>query len=106
MRVRLTPYSLAAVGLAVLLLGGLAWMPRLAAQTAPDLNAGDALRAAVAQQVGQRVRLKLVSGQDLEGQVARVGTNAIALTQLTGMELFDATVRVDQVAAVIVRRAK
>jgi hypothetical protein len=30
----------------------------------------------------------------------------VALTQLPGMELFDGTVRLDQVAAVIVRRPK
>jgi hypothetical protein len=107
MRARMTLHTLTVAAVAaVLLLGGLAFMPRLLAQTAVDLNAADAIRSAVSQQVGQRVRLKLVSGQDLEGQVARVGSNAVALTQLTGMELFDATVRLDQVAAVIVRRAK
>ena len=70
-----------------------------------DLNA-DAIRLTLDQQVGKRVRLKLVSGQDLEGQVARVGSQAVSLTELAGMEFFDATVRLDQVAAVIIRRAK
>ena len=107
MRVPSTAHPItAAVLTAALVLGGLVLMPRLRAQAAIDLNAGDIVRSAVGQQVGQRVRLKLVSGQDLEGQVVRVGTNAVALTQLAGMELFDATVRVDQIAAVIIRRAK
>jgi hypothetical protein len=107
MRARLIPHSVtAAVLSALLLLGGLVFIPRLLAQAAVDLNAADAMRILISQQVGQRVRLKLVSGQDLEGQVARVGTSAVALTQLTGMELFDGTVRLDQVAAVIVRRPK
>jgi hypothetical protein len=75
------------------------------AQTAQiDLNA-NSIQAAIAQQAGKRVKLKLVSGQDIEGVVAKVGTQAVSLTELTGMEFFDATVRVDQVAAVIVRRA-
>jgi hypothetical protein len=30
----------------------------------------------------------------------------VALTELASMEFFDATVRLDQVAAVVVRRAK
>jgi hypothetical protein len=49
--------------------------------------------------------LKLVSGQDLDGQVLKVGNHAVSLTELSGAEFFDATVRLDQVAAVIVRRA-
>jgi hypothetical protein len=32
-----------------------------------------------------------------------VGAHAIIVTELSGMEFFDATVRIDQVASVIVR---
>ena len=107
MRVPSSAHPITAVVVtAALLFGGLVLMPRLGAQAEIDLNTVDAMHRAVAQHVGQRVRLKLVSGQDVEGQVVRVGSNAVALTQLTGMEFFDATVRVDQIAAVIVRRAK
>jgi hypothetical protein len=70
-----------------------------------DLNAADSMRQAIEQHAGKRVKFKLVSGQDIEGVVAKVGTHAVSLTELTGMEFFDATVRIDQVAAVIVRRA-
>jgi hypothetical protein len=83
--------------------GGL--VTRTMAQNAPiDLNA-TSIQQAIQQQAGKRVKLKLVSGQDIEGVVGKVGTQAVSLTELTGMEFFDATVRVDQVAAVIVRRA-
>jgi hypothetical protein len=68
-----------------------------------DLNAANAMRLALDERVGQRIRLKLVSGQDIEGQVARVGSQAVVLTQLTGLEFYDGTVRLDQIAAVIVR---
>lgn len=70
-----------------------------------DLSSQDSVRQTIEQQVGKRVKLKLISGQDLEGQVAKVGSQAVSLTELAGMEFFDATVRLDQVAAVIVRRA-
>jgi hypothetical protein len=70
-----------------------------------DLNAAESVRQTIEQNTGKRVKLKLVSGQDIDGQVAKVGTHAVLLTELTGMEFFDATVRLDQVAAVIVRRA-
>ena len=64
------------------------------------------IQQALQGQSGKRVKVKLASGQDLEGQVEKVGANAVVLTQLSGMEFYDATVRLDQVAAVIVRRAK
>ncbi len=71
-----------------------------------ELNSPDVLRQMLEQQVGKRVKVKLLSGQDLDGKVAKVGTHAVTLTELSGMEFFDATVRLDQVAAVIVRRGK
>ena len=70
-----------------------------------DLSSADSMRQAIEQQAGKRVKLKLISGQDVEGVVAKIGSQAVSLTELTGMEFFDATVRIDQVAAVIVRRA-
>ncbi|MCC6966618.1 MAG: hypothetical protein IT391_10100 [Nitrospira sp.] len=71
-----------------------------------ELNGPDVLRQILEQQVGKRVKVKLLSGQDLDGKVAKVGTQAVGLTELLGMEFYDATVRLDQVAAVIVRRGK
>ncbi|NWF73410.1 MAG: hypothetical protein HXY51_10285 [Nitrospirae bacterium] len=67
------------------------------------LNSPDAIRYTLEQQAGKRVKLKLVSGQDLEGKVSRAGSQAVVITELSGMEFFDATVRVDQIASVIVR---
>ena len=68
-----------------------------------DLNSPDAIRHAFEQQVGKKVKVKLESGQDLEGKVAKVGAHAVQLTELTGMEFFDATVKLEEVAAVIVK---
>lgn len=77
----------------------------MAQNTQIDLNSPDSMRHAIEQHAGRRVKLKLLSGQDVEGVVSRVGSQAVSLTELTGMEFFDATVRIDQVASVIVRRA-
>jgi hypothetical protein len=80
-------------------------VPRLGAQSSQaDLSSADVIKTTLDQQVGKRVRLKLVSGQDLEGQVSKVGTHAVYLIELAGQEFFDATVRLDQIAAVIKRR--
>ena len=87
----------------VVALGGV-MLSRVGAQDQQaNLSAADAMRLALNEQVGKRVRVKLASGQDLEGQVVRVGTHAAALTQLTGLEFYNATVAIDQIAAVIVR---
>ena len=72
-----------------------------------DLNSPDTIKSMLEQQVGKRVKLKLESGQDLEGKVAKIGSHAVQLGELTGMEFFDATVKLDKIAAVIVKvRAK
>jgi hypothetical protein len=77
----------------------------MAQNTQIDLNSTDSIRQTIEQQAGKRVKLKLLSGQDVEGIVSKIGSQAVSLTELTGMEFFDATVRLDQIAAVIVRRA-
>lgn len=61
------------------------------------------IRQALEQQVGKRAKLKLVSGQEVEGKVVNVGEKVVTVSELAGMEYFGATVRLDQVAAVIVR---
>ena len=68
-----------------------------------NLSSAEVMRLALNEQVGKRVRLKLASGQDIEGQVARVGTHGVLLSPLTGQEFFNATVSLAEVAAVIVR---
>ena len=74
------------------------------AQDAPlEVNA-DAIKVNLERQVGKRVRLRLISGQDVEGTVVAVGTAAVHVARLAGgMDFFDAVVRLDQIAAVIVR---
>jgi hypothetical protein len=68
-----------------------------------DLNSPDAIKSVLEQQVGKRVKVKLESGQDLDGKVAKIGSHAIQLAELTGMEFFDATVKLNEIAAVIVK---
>ncbi len=92
------------VVLLCVLVGGAATVPlTLAEEPSVDLNSPDAVRMTLEQQQGKRVKVKLTSGQDLDGKVTKVGSQALVLTELSGMEFFDATVRLDQVAAVILR---
>lgn len=72
-------------------------------ESSVDINSPDVMKSLLEQQIGKRVKIKLSSGQDVEGKVAKVGAHAVQLTELIGMELFDATVKLNDVAAVIMR---
>jgi hypothetical protein len=81
----------------------LAGAPSAPAQEAAlEVNA-DAVKVNLERQVGKRVRLRLLSGQDVDGTVVAVGTAAVHLSRLAGMDFFDGVVRLDQIAAVIIR---
>ena len=73
-----------------------------AQDTPMEVNA-DAIKVNLERQVGKRVRLRLVSGQDVEGTVVAVGTAGVHIARLAGMDFFDGVVRLDQIAAVIIR---
>jgi len=52
------------------------------AQDAPlEVNA-DAIKVSLERQVGKRVKLRLVSGQDLEGTVVAVGTAGVHIEHI------------------------
>ncbi|MFN7951340.1 MAG: hypothetical protein U0610_06420 [bacterium] len=55
--------------------------------------------------VKQSVTLRLVGTEkEITGTVVAVGENAVHLTQIGGMEFYDALVRLDEIQAVLVRR--
>lgn len=69
--------------------------------------AKDSTQAALLQtQVGKLVELRLKSGEKISGKVAFVGDNVVHLTTLTGMEMFEASVSLGDISAVVVRTAK
>ena len=63
----------------------------------------DTIRSVLTRQMGQRVTLKLNSGDELTGVVRLVGDEVIHLGELTGKEFFDAVIDDDDVSAVIIR---
>ena len=57
-------------------------------------------------QTGQKVELRMKSGEKISGKVEAVGTNAVHLSALAGQEFFDAVVTLSDISAVIVRTGK
>ncbi len=67
----------------------------------PDDTAASVLK----RQVGQRVELRLKSGEKLAGKVEAIGEKTVHLSAVTGQELFDAVVVLEDVSVVLVRTA-
>ena len=54
-------------------------------------------------QTGQKVELRMKSGEKISGTVKAVGDKAVHLSALAGQEFSDAVVTLDEISAVIVR---
>ena len=88
-----------ALSMAIILAGVLTAVPVWAEDAQPET-----IHAALAARVGQKVTVKLSSGDELTGTVRRVGDDLVHLGDLTGKEYFDALISVRAVTAVIYRR--
>lgn len=77
--------------------------PLMAADGGLAPQSGDTVAAILKRLVGQRVELRLESGQSIAGKVEAVGDSTIHLTGLTGMEMYEAVVVLDDVSAVVSR---
>jgi hypothetical protein len=75
------------------------------AQTPLGFQSGDVVRTVLTRQVGQKVELRLKSGEKIGGKLESVGDRLIHLTSVTGMEFFEAAVVLDDVSAILVRAA-
>lgn len=65
----------------------------------PNDNAGTVLQ----RQVGQKVEIRLKSGEKITGKVEAVGASAVHLSSLAGQEFYDAVVILDDVSAIVIR---
>ena len=54
-------------------------------------------------QMDKYVEVELQSGQRIKGKVASIKQNTLRIKQLSGMDYFDAFIKIDAVVAVIVR---
>ena len=68
-----------------------------------QIRGTDTIRSVLEQHTGKAVKLRLKSGQELGGTVARFGSGVVQLSQVSGMEFFDAVVSIDEISAVLIR---
>ena len=77
-----------------------------AAMADGKFDAADTTSSALKKQVGQKVELRMKSGEKIVGKLEAVGDKAAHITALSGMELFEAVVSIDDISAVIYRSTK
>ena len=84
-----------------------ALLSTLAASAIADGKVGftpaDTVATVLARQVGQRVELRMNSGEKLAGKVEAVGEKTVHISSLAGQEFFDAVVAIKEISAVIIR---
>jgi hypothetical protein len=68
-----------------------------------DFQTSDTIKTVLERQAGQKVELRLTSGEKLSGKVEKVGEKTVHLSAITGQEFFDAVVVLEEVTAVLVR---
>ena len=67
------------------------------------LRKNETVATLLADRVGKPATLILSSGQELTGVVVSVGDSMIHLSKLSGRDFYDAALRLDSVAGVVVR---
>ena len=75
-----------------------------AAVAAPlAFDPADTTTTILKKQTGQKVELRMKSGEKISGTVKAVGDKAVHLSALAGQEFSDAVVTLDDISVVIVR---
>lgn len=77
--------------------------PASMAGDAPEVRSSDTVSDVLKRNMGKRVELVLVSGDRLTGKIEKVTPGVIHISSLKGMDFYDAVLRVESVAAVIIR---
>ncbi len=70
------------------------------------IRATDNLRTILEQELDLPVKLRLKSGAEIGGIVTRVGTGVVQISEVSGMEVYDAVVVIDDISAVLFKVRK
>lgn len=70
------------------------------------IRPSDTMHSILESDIGLPIKVRLRSGAELSGIVTKVGNGVVQLSELAGMEYYDAIVRIDDISAVIVKVRK
>ena len=78
-------------------------LPLSAAEKGLDFKPADTIATVLVRQEGQKVELRLRSGEKIGGKLEKVGEKLVHLSQIAGAELFEAAVAIEEITAVVIR---
>jgi hypothetical protein len=70
------------------------------------INPNDNIKTILEKEIDLPVKLRLKSGAELSGTVARVGNGVVQIAEIGGMEFYDAVVNIDGISAVLFKVRK
>ena len=68
-----------------------------------EMQNSDTVRSVLATHAGKEVIVRLTSGGDIQGVVTKVGDNLLHISKISTMSFYDAVVRIDSIAAVLMK---
>ena len=68
-----------------------------------DLKKDYGIKEILAGYVGKRVAIRLEAGEELEGTVTAVGDHLVHLSKLSKRDFYDALIRIDKIAGIIIK---
>lgn len=70
------------------------------------INPNDNINTILENEIGLPVKLRLKSGSEISGTVARVGNGVVQIAEIGGMEFYDAVINIDDISAVLFKVRK
>jgi hypothetical protein len=70
------------------------------------INPNDNIKTILEKEIDLPVKLRLKSGAEISGTVARVGNGVVQIAEIGGMEFYDAVVNIDDISAVLFKVRK
>lgn len=68
-----------------------------------EIQNSDTVRIVLEKHAGKEVIVRLTSGGELQGVVTKVGDNIVHISKISTMSYYDAVIRLDSIAAVLIK---
>jgi hypothetical protein len=68
-----------------------------------EIQSSDTVKIVLEKHAGKEVILRLNSGGEIQGVLTKVGDNVVHISKISTMSYYDAVVRIDSIAAVLMK---
>jgi hypothetical protein len=75
----------------------------LSADDKVGFKPNDTTASVLQRQAGQKVEIRLKSGDKIAGKIEAVGESTVHVSSLTGQEFYDAIVLLEDISAIVIR---